>query len=277
MEKRVLERISESIEEMFAAERKVADYILENPRQVIAFNVTDLAERSGASDATVIRVCKRVGFKGFYQMKIALAEELGRNQTVGYPNPAENPNGAKEVIKCLTRDLLRIADMLDEDTIEHCVEMICESRRVFVIAVGNSIPTAMDFTFRLCRLGVDATCGVVVEGGLAGMVSGDERDMLIAISHSGSSRQVLQAVELANTKKLKTLAITTSSSTPLARQSQNYLLTTVENPLFGEAGAATHIYDNAIVDAILYLVAGRRRQIADDFEEIENLLAEYKI
>lgn len=277
MEEQVLGRIKGQLEEMFSAERKVADYILENPRKVIEYNVTDLAEQSGASDATVIRLCKRVGYKGFYQMKIALAEELGRNQKVGYSDPTKNPKKPKEVIQCLTRDLLRIADMLDDEKVNRCVELICDSKRVYVTAVGNSIPVAMDFAFRLCRLGVDATCGVVVEHGLAGMAKADQDDMLIAISHSGSSRQVIQAVELANSKSLKTLAITSSSNNPLARNSQYYLLTTVENPLFGDNGAASHIYDQAVLDAILYFVAIRQKQISDSLEQIESILAEYKI
>jgi len=276
MEGKVLQNINLMKEEMFLAERKVADYILANPQEVVRLNVTDLAERSGSSDATVIRMCKRLGYGGFYQMKLALAEELGRYQMVGYMDSSENPRNAKEVIQCLTRDLLRIADLLDEEKVQRCADMICASNRVFVSAVGNTIPVAMDFAFRLCRLGINATCETIVEYGMASMVKGSRQDMLLAISHSGSSKHVIQTVELAARKQMPAVAVTGSSSSTLARRADFFLLTTVENPLFGEYGSTSHIYEQAVLDSVLYLVSKKQKQ-EKDAEGIEALLAEYKI
>lgn len=276
MEGQVLKRINAIKEEMFLAERKVADYIVANPQEVVRLNVTDLAERSGSSDATVIRMCKRLGYGGFYQMKLALAEELGRYQMVGYMDTSENPGSAREVIQCLTRDLLRIADLLDEEKVQRCADLICQSNRVFVSAVGNTIPVAMDFAFRLCRLGINATCETIVEYGMASMVKGNSQDMLLAVSHSGSSKHVIQTVEIANHKKMPTVAVTGFSSSTLARNAGFYLLTTVENPLFGEYGSSSHIYEQAVLDAVLYMVSKRQEQ-EKDAEGIEAILAEYKI
>lgn len=276
MGKNVLQNISLLKEEMFLAERKVADYIVANPQEVIGLNVTDLSERSGSSDATVIRMCKRLGYSGFYQMKLALAEELGRYQMVGYMDSSENPKDAKEVIQCLVRDLLRIADMLDQENVERCADMICNSERVFVSAVGNTIPVAMDFAFRLCRLGINASCNTIVEYGMASMVKGTENDLLLAVSHSGSSKHVIQTVEIANNKKIPTIAVTGFSNSVLARNARLVLLTTVENPLFGEYGSTSHIYEQAVLDSILYMVSQKQKR-EEDTEGIEAFLAEYKI
>ncbi len=276
MEQQVLANIKLQIEGMYLAERKVAEYILEEPQNTIRLNVTELAEASGVSDATVIRMCKKLGYTGFYQMKICLAEELGRNQMTGYQDSTTNPTSGKAVIQCLTRDLLRIADLLDEEKLERCVDMICSSRRIFISAVGNTIPVAMDFAFRLCRLGINASCETIVEYGLASMVHGNENDLLIAVSHSGSSKHVVQAVEVANQKSMQTMAITGSSSSPVARRVQFTMLTTVENPLFGEYGASSHIYEQAVLDAILYFVSVREKA-EPNRQHIEAMLAEYKI
>lgn len=276
MGKQVLQSISMLKEEMFLAERKVADYIMANPQEVIGLNVTDLAERSGSSDATVIRMCKRLGYSGFYQMKLALAEELGRYQMVGYMDSSENPKDAKGVIRCLVRDLLRIADLLDQENVQQCADMICSSERIFVSAVGNTIPVAMDFAFRLCRLGINASCSSIVEYGMASMVKGTEKDLLLAISHSGSSKHILQTVEIANNKKIPAIAVTGSGNSVLARSVRLFLLTAVENPLFGEYGSATHIYEQAVLDSILYMVSQKQKR-EKDTEGIEAFLAEYKI
>lgn len=274
MEKQVLKTMRNLNGELFQAEKKVVNYVLENPYEVIHLNVTDLAEASGVSDATVVRMCKRIGYKGFYQMKLALAEELGKYHMTGYADPLENPQNAKEVIKCQIRDLVRIAELLDNDKAEMVAEMICESRHVFVVAVGNTIPVAMDFSFRLCRLGISASCSTIIEYGMVSMINGDRRDLLIAISHSGSSRHVIQTVEMAEKRNVPVVAITSSSNSPLARMSQVSLLTTVDNPLFGEYGLASHIYDQAILDALVYLSA---MKMDKNIQDVESLLAEYKM
>ena len=72
----VIETIKENYQQMFAAEKKVADYILAYPEQVVSASVSELAELSGVRDATVIRMCKHLGYQGFYQMKINLARYM---------------------------------------------------------------------------------------------------------------------------------------------------------------------------------------------------------
>ena len=81
---------------------------------------------------------------------------------------------------------------------------------------------------------------------------------------------------MANQKSMQTMAITGSSSSPVARRVQFTMLTTVENPLFGEYGASSNIYEQAVLDAILYFVSVREKA-EPNREHIEAMLAEYKI
>ena len=76
--KTVVEMIREKYNQIFMAERKVADFVLENPERAVNANVSELANLSGVSDATVIRFCKRIGFQGHYQFRITLSRDLGR-------------------------------------------------------------------------------------------------------------------------------------------------------------------------------------------------------
>ena len=64
----VWENIKNNYEKLYAAEAKVADFIMNNPAQALDANVSETAELSGVSDATVVRFCKRIGYEGFYQM-----------------------------------------------------------------------------------------------------------------------------------------------------------------------------------------------------------------
>ena len=73
--KTVVEMIREKYNQIFMAERKVADFVLENPERAVNANVSELANLSGVSDATVIRFCKRIGFQGHYQFRITLSRD----------------------------------------------------------------------------------------------------------------------------------------------------------------------------------------------------------
>ena len=76
-QKNVLITITEKYDEIFKAEKKVADFILKNPEVAVNANVSELANYSGVSDATVIRLCKHLGYSGYYQMKICLSRDMG--------------------------------------------------------------------------------------------------------------------------------------------------------------------------------------------------------
>ena len=150
----VLDNIRANYDEIFSAERKVADYILKNPEKTIRLNVSALAELSGTSDATVIRLCQHLGYKGFYQMKLQLAHDLGSEQFFSGNIQPKNPDNADDVIKEIVSNIMHAKANVDSEVIKKCVELILGCNTVHLVAAGNSIPTAIDFAFRLGRVGI---------------------------------------------------------------------------------------------------------------------------
>ena len=74
----VVDNIRQMYEELFSAEKKVAKYILENRQEVVMLSVSELAHKSGASEATVVRMCKHLGYDGYFQMRLLMSREIGR-------------------------------------------------------------------------------------------------------------------------------------------------------------------------------------------------------
>ncbi len=272
----VIETIKENYQQMFAAEKKVADYILAYPEQVVSASVSELAELSGVSDATVIRMCKHLGYQGFYQMKINLARDLGQHQLVGYRGDQNNPDTAKEILQGIARNLLNTASRLDMNVVLSCARLIRESEMVHAVAVGNTSPVAIDLGFRLGRLGIRTSSALVPEYFLSNISLGTRRDVIVAVSHSGSSRQVIQALELGKEKGMKSIAITGAARSPVSQIADHTLYIPVEDPLFSEFGAISHVYAMAVIDALLYFVANAERT-SKDVDRLEMLLAEYKL
>ena len=266
--KSVIQNIQHNYDSLFAAEQKVADYILKNPEQAVSVNVSDLAEHSGASDATVIRFCKRLGYTGFYQMKLHLAHELGRNQLVSGAKNPENPDSAVDLLREVASNVLNIGTNVDSEALRQCVSDILACSTVHLVAVGNSIPVISDFGFRLGRTGIKASYSSVVEQQLNNINLGSEGDICIGISHSGSSKHDLNAFELAKKKGMKTIAITDLARNPMKDATDLSLSTGVESSSVFIYGAASHIYITAIIEMIIYFVVKAKNQSDYDLEVV---------
>ncbi|MEM1484540.1 MurR/RpiR family transcriptional regulator [Oscillospiraceae bacterium PP1C4] len=273
-DKSVLDNINESYERMFAVEKKVADYILNNPGRVVETNVSELAELSGASDATVIRMCKRIGYEGYSQMKIKLSHDLGKDRMIQLQSGKQNPDTINDVFQIMISNLSHMAEHLDMELILKCVQVIKSSRTIHVVASGNTIPIAMDLSFRLERLGIRAISSIIPEYYLGSIGIASSEDLVIAISHSGSSKNILQALELAKGQNIQTMVLTDSACSPAARLADFILCTCVDNPIFKDNGPVSHLYEMAMIDTLLYFIKHDENQQLD---HIELLLSEYKV
>ncbi len=274
--KTVLESINLHYSDMFSAEKKVADYILANPGQAVMTNVSELANLSGVSDATVIRMCKRVGYQGYYQMKIKLSNDLGKDQLNHLKDGTQKPNSVKELFQIFASNLFKIANDLKVESLLDCAELIKKARMVHVVAAGNTAPIASDLGFRLGRFGISTTHSTVPEYFLNNVNLAAENDIVIAISHSGSSKQVLQALELAKEKNIKIIAITGYEYSPASRLADHLLMAKVETPVFVDYAPDSHLYEMAVIDALLYFVVNGDT-LPRNIDAVELMLSEYKV
>jgi len=274
--KTVLENIKDHYEEMFSAEKKVADFILENPEQAVMMNVSELSQASGVSDATVIRMCKRIGCEGYYQMKILLSNDLGKNHLIKYTDGNSKPSSLGDLFQVVARNMIKLAESLDAHALEASIDLIKRADTVHVVAAGNTTPIALDLGFRLGRFGIKASYSMLSEYYLNNVGLAGGRDVLIAISHSGSSKQVMQAVELARKRELKIIAITGYERSPISNMADYLLLAKFDTPIFGASMPDSHLPEMAVVDALLYFLVNEKAS-RDGIDAVELMLSEYKV
>lgn len=275
----VFENIRLNYEEIFSAEKKVADYILKNPEHTVTLNVSELAELCGTSDATVIRLCKHLGYKGFYQMKLQLAHDLGREQLFSGNAMPKDPETGDDLLKEVAANIMHAQSKVDNAMIMKCVELILGCDTLHLVATGNSIPSTIDFAFRLGRVGVRTSSSFMPEQQLNSVNLGTERDIVIGISHSGSSKQVLQAFELAKKRNMTTISITDLLNTPHAKSADHALSTGIEYSSVYIFGAASHIYISALLDIMVYFIARAKKDAIKNGEtdQLEYVLSETKL
>nr|MBO2485199.1 MurR/RpiR family transcriptional regulator [Bacillota bacterium] len=269
-----LEVIRAHYPKLFPAEQKVAAFILEHPEEAVDANVSELANLSGVSEATVVRMCKRVGYEGHYQFRLSLARELGRQQ-------APQGNGvslddSSDVFRLFANEFIEIGSKIGGKNLEKCVAMIRSAGCVHLAAVGNASPFAQYMGFRLGRLGIRASYNLLPEYFMNHINLAGKDDIVIAISQSGSSKSVLQAMELAKKKGLGTIAITAHAFSPISRLADCLLLSAGTKKRFDYARPHSYLNEMAVIDAVLYLLA--REQSNDSSASTpEILLSETKL
>ena len=191
----VLESIDKLYDQLFSKERQIADYIRANPQEVIMMNVSQLAKASKTSEATVVRTCKHLGYQGYYQMRLVLSRDIGTKSNDADLN--EEGDFVQRIFEHNIQNLRAIASRLSKKELLTCAYKLTHATAVHILAIGNTTPIALDLSFRLSRFGVQAFSSSISEYYLNNVSLGKETDVVIALSGSGTAKQVLQAVDIA--------------------------------------------------------------------------------
>ena len=276
MDKEVLEVIRENHEKFFSAEKKVADFVLQNPQKAVDSNVSQLAKHSGVSDATVVRMCHHIGYKGYYQFRITLARDLGKIQ-YGSVSAVKSKDSVEKVFQEYAEAMLDIGRTIDSEVMWNCVNLLKTCKQAHIMAVGNTSPLAQYMGFRLGRLGVRCTYNIAPEYFLNHVNLAEEGDILIAISQSGNSKQVVQGLELGKEKGLKSIAITAFAQSPVSDLADHVLLSSGKEETFGYYKGYAHLNETAVIDALLNFVTNEELIKTKHADKPEMIWSEYKI
>ena len=125
--------ISDTLPALRKSERKVADFVLKSPLNVIRMRIVDLAKQAGVSEPTVVRFCRAVGCRGFQDFKMALAQQLASSPSYGQIAVTDTDSAREYTYKVFdsTVDaLLKVRDSLVLPNLEAAVAAICAAGRV---------------------------------------------------------------------------------------------------------------------------------------------------
>lgn len=252
--KHVIEVIKENYSLLYSAEKKVADYILKKPNEIVMLNVSELANKSNVSDATVVRMCQHLGFKGYYQMRLLLSHDIGQLEDTKDINIENDPLGF--ISNNQINYLKELKTSLQQVNFKEIIELILKSDKIIISASGNTIPIAMNMEFRLSRLGLNTFTSTISEQYMNYINNCSSKDILIAISKSGTSTRVLQSVQLAKKRKCKVIAITDDNYSPLQKSSDFIINTGKSNNLLRKIqhGLESHIGEIFVVDCLLFMI-----------------------
>lgn len=258
---KALGRISLMQGNLRAAERKAADYVLAHPDDVIRLTITELADCSGVSEATVMRMCHKTGFDGFQDLKISVAQDLVAplSQIHESISPDDDiPTLIDKVFFSNIESLEQTKGVLNAADVTKAVRAIRDAEWTDIYAVGTSAPVAMDLSYKLerlrfpNRLHLDAHMQAIAAAGLRpGVVA-------IGISHSGSSRDIIDALTLAKQAGAMTIAITHFGKSPLTAVADINLYTMARETAYRPEAMASRLAQMSVIDLLYVAIALQR-------------------
>ncbi|MDR2028832.1 MAG: MurR/RpiR family transcriptional regulator [Treponema sp.] len=253
----------------------IARFILEEGRAVLKMTVTEFAERIGVSDATIIRFCQKIGFKGYYQMKIVLAQSL-RDREDGENPPEDQGRNPLSYVSGIVLDNIRETEKkLDPGVINAAAELINRAERVCFYAAGNSYPVALDAAYKLSRIGIQTFVSDLAEYQISNAYFLDKKSVAFGISHSGGSRAVLTAFEIAKAREAPIVLVSNHEKSPLALLADIRLVTGAHKEYFRDAGLVTRICTMYLIDVLFFtILTQKNRDYAGLFREGEEKMSD---
>lgn len=211
-----------------SAERRAIDFVLENPRAVAGLTIVAFAARAGCSQATVVRVAKRLGYRGYPELREDFAEHSQSGKITEYGGVRRSDDCGtvvRKVFEASQAALRDTLDLVDAALYERAVDALVAADRILLCGVGDANLVALEAYQRFVRIGEN--CQVSEDPDLQLIMASHlgERDVVLAISHSGRSRTVLDVIREARAAGATVVAITNFPVSPIAKHADIVLLT----------------------------------------------------
>lgn len=242
------------------AEQKIAEFVLANPGEVIYATVTQLAERCGVGEATVIRFCQAAGFRGYQELKLSIARDLvspltNINEQITQDDDLETI--VKKVSLSSHHAISETLKVLDINSLEKAVSMMVQARRIQFCGVGTSGLTALEAKCRFLRIGV--WCEAYLDPHFAAMFAATlgPEDVAVAFSHSGSTKDTVHCLEVAREAGAHTICVTNYPKSPITKVAEITLLTSSPETPLGSGAFRSKIAQLLVLDMVFTGVAIR--------------------
>lgn len=254
--------LKETMNSLPPSERKIAQYIIENPEESVLLTALMLGERSKTSSATVIRLCKSLGFNGFQELKIRVAGDIESKQTHGYrdiePNE-EYKNIIAKVTSNTIQTLQETADIISEQNLDKAVNALINAKSIIFIGFGASYIAAKDAEQKFIRIDKNAQSFSDLHMAATSIANKGPEDVVVGISFTGTTHGVAKLLELARQKKTTTISITKYGNSLVSSFSDIELHTSAAKEATFRSGAtSSRIAQLHLIDILFMCLASNQ-------------------
>lgn len=228
-------RIRQRYPGLAQSDKKLAEFLLENPDRARHLSSQQLAAEAGVSQSSVVKFAQKMEFKGFPAMKLAISEALASNPNP-YSVPVHNKIRGDDALRVVGEKLIKeyqsamhaSLDVNSEEKLLESMRLLRESRRIVLTGIGASGLVARNFGWKLMKIGLNAIVEQDMHALLAAVQALEPGDLLLPVSYSGERREINLAADEALRVGAKILAITGFTPNALQQRATHSLYTIAE-------------------------------------------------
>lgn len=244
--------------QLYSAERRIADCILADVKRASMCTSAELARLSCSSEATITRLCHKLGFENYRKFQLALARDAMEQQEAQRMRDEGQDELHQALLNILANreeELRATIQAIDTRQLRQILSLLRSCEVMEVVSEGGGLPVAFDASIRFSHLGKRCVSSAVHEKNLAFAQTLTPKDILIVLSASGQSARLEEVSAAAKGRNVPVLLITCDSHGPLA-QLADYVMTASnrEQRLIEGSHAASLLSPNVLIEVLYYLL-----------------------
>ena len=236
--------------QLYSAERRIADCILADVKRASMCTSAELARLSCSSEATITRLCHKLGFENYRKFQLALARDAMEQQEAQRMRDEGQDELHQALLNILANreeELRATIQAIDTRQLRQILSLLRSCEVMEVVSEGGGLPVAFDASIRFSHLGKRCVSSAVQ--------TLTPKDILIVLSASGQSARLEEVSAVAKGRNVPVLVITCDSHGPLA-QLADYVMTASnrEQRLIEGSHAASLLSPNVLIEVLYYLL-----------------------
>lgn len=272
----IIDVIYNKLPHMSVTDKKIAQVVLQQPKAVVDYTISQLAQTAAVSEASVSRFCKNLDIDGFHQLKTRLAQ-VSDEENVAVTIDDDVQQVLKNITDNKNIEISNTLKNLDTTKLNQVLDLIKKARLIQVVAEGNTYPVAIDAVYKFNQIGLLAISDAAFETSLAQTLNMNRQDILIIISNSGESKSLMKQLKVAQEQQIKVIAITNREDSPIAQKADFHLKTYVREQIFQSEYYFSRIAASTMIEAIFLLLIGQDKQTLTKIAHHEELISDRKI
>jgi DNA-binding MurR/RpiR family transcriptional regulator len=267
----ILKVLGAQLDSLTAADRQIAQFIIEHPEQMLTMSSSALAEATGRSQSSVVKFSQKLGYGSYQQLKLAVnkAKALEWHAPGGVIHGTIDGGDSYMTIlqKLIGSKLLSMRETSaanTEQTIEAALAVLGNARKVQLAGVGASSLVARDFSYKLLKLGRTVLMDSDSHIQIANASALNEQDVLVALSHSGRSLEPVRIAEVARQRGAKVISVTGMQPNPLLDIADIRLFTVADEERVRSSAITSRDAQLMLMD-MLFILLVRQQTDAQDY------------
>ena len=241
-------------------ERKIVEFLKNNEDSLLNDTITEFSEKAGVSDATMVRFCKHLGYKGYQDFKMHVARDMIPKERQYNPSLGKEDDSSSICSKIFNNELSVLSRTLletDIKVLEQIVDHLYAAEKIVIFGTGGSLNVAKDALHKFMKIGLMPYVYEDIDLQLMAASLLSEKDAALVISHSGGNLRTLRCLEIAKAAGAYTMALTGLGKNPISKAADLTVHIASEKMIFQSESVSTRIAQLAILDTIAAMAAFR--------------------